>query len=200
MKAVPAVPAPVAAVAAPATKSKPSELSTGERWLATLLIVIGILTIAILMSAFMARSSSWALVSKETHEVTKATAQAGEKTSTSTEYSASVLIAGLSLGAVFLLTGAFYARIREITLPGGAALKLGELPPDKEKKLNGEIAEKAKESGVADSKQQELIDQAQVQAKAVFHQRYWGVVPEPKESELAAIADTAIHQAKKLLD
>jgi len=191
--------APVAPIAAPATKAKPSELSSGERWLAALLIVIGILTIVILMSAFMARSRSWALVSKETHEVTKATAQAGEKTSTSTEYSDSVLIAGLSLGAVFLLTGAFYARIREITLPGGAALKLGELPPEKEEKLKSAIAERAKGSGVAEDKQKALIEQAQSQAKAVFHQQYWGVVPEPQESELAAIAETAVHQAKKLI-
>jgi hypothetical protein len=179
--------------------AKPSELSKGERRLATLLIVIGILTIVILMSAFMARSNGWALISKETREVTKATAQAGEKTSTSTEYSDSVLIAGLSLGAVFLLTGAFYARIREITLPGGAGIKLGELPPREAEKLNNVIAKKAKDSGVEDSRQGELIEKAQIQAKAVFDQQYWGVVPEPQESELAAIAETAVDQAKKLM-
>ncbi|HEX8690566.1 MAG TPA: hypothetical protein VF729_10025, partial [Solirubrobacterales bacterium] len=130
---------------APTTKAQPAKLSCTEKWLAGLLIVIGAVLIAILLSAFMDRSESWSLKSKETTETTAATSAAGKKEVKTVEYSESVLIAGLGLGGLFLLTGAFYGRIREITLPGGAGLKIGELPPEKEEELAKTIAEQSKQ-------------------------------------------------------
>jgi len=117
-------------VATGTTKEQPAKLSKTEMGLAALLMVGGVVLIAILLSAFIGRTNDWSLKSKESTETTEATEAAGEKTMTSTEYSDSVVIAGLGLGALLILTGAFYGRIREITLPGGSVLKLGDPPAD----------------------------------------------------------------------
>jgi hypothetical protein len=169
--------------------------------LAALLMVVGAAMIVILLWAFMAHNHSWSLVSKEATETTAATSSAGAKKSATTEYSDSVLVAGMGLGALFLLSGAFFGRIREITLPGGISMKVGDLPPEKEEELKDAIAEKAKtkaasQPGVASEKLQE---EAAKQAALVFRDQYWGAIPQPSKRDLNNIAEEAVERAGKVL-
>lgn len=193
--------APDTPVAA-ATKVQPAKLSFTEKWLAALLILSGVVLTAILLSAFLARADAWALKSKEVTETTEATTEAGATVTTTVEYSDTGLITGLALGALLVLSGAFFGRLREITLPGGAGLKLGELPPEKEEELEATIGEavqaKAAQEGVP-RPPAEVAEEAMRQARALFQSRYWGVVPEPPRSDLEAIAKEAVDRATKLM-
>jgi hypothetical protein len=178
------------------------QLSPTEKWLAGLLMGAGVVMIVVLLSAFMARGQAWSLTSKETTETTAATSSAAEKKINTVEYSDSVLIAGMSLGAVFLLTGAFFGRIREITLPGGAVLKVGDLPPEKEKELKDVISKKATEKAGETAGQvtpEALAEEAVKQAGVVFHDQYWGAVPRPSTEDLEQIAEKALDRAGKVL-
>jgi len=203
---VPLVPlanhAAVPVAAAPTKTTQPAKLTWTEGLLAGLLILAGVAMITLLLVAFMTRGQDWSLISKETTEVTAATGSAAEKKTTTVEYSDSVLITGMVLGSVFLLTGAFFGRIREITLPGGAALKIGELPPEKEKELKDAIAEKAQATASTpevNASPEELAKEAAKQADLVFHDQYWGAVPQPSTGDLEQIAGKAVERAAKLL-
>lgn len=192
----------VPVVIAPATKKQPAKLSWTEKGLAALLILGGLVLIAILLSAFMGRSDQWSLKTKETSDVTEATDTTGKKVASTVEYSDSVLIAGLGIGGLLVLTGAFYGRIREITLPGGAALKLGELPEEKEQELDKAVADKAQaKAGESEApvSADALVEEARNQARLIFQQKYWGPIPRPPENDLAAIAAEAVERANKLL-
>lgn len=192
----------VPVVIAPATKKEPAKLSRTEKWLAGLLIVGGLALIVILLSAFMGRSDQWSLKTKETSDVTEGTTTTGKKVATSVEYSDSVLIAGLGIGGLLVLTGAFYGRIREITLPGGAALKLGDLPEEKEQELAKAVEDKAKaEAGKSETpvSADALAAEARNQAQLIFQQKYWGAIPRPPENDLAQIAQEAVERAHKIL-
>lgn len=167
-----------------------------------MLIIGGLALTVILLSAFMGRSDQWSLKTKETSDVTEATATTGRKVATSVEYSDSVLVAGLGIGGLLILTGAFYGRIREITLPGGVALKLDGLPDEKEKVLNKAVADKAKAK--ADESQvpvtaEALAAEARDQAQLIFQHRYWGAIPRPPDNDLAEIASEAVDRAHKIL-
>ena len=164
-----------------------------------MLIVLGVLMLVVLLSAFMKRGQDWSLISKEATEVTAGTADAGEKTTTTTEYSDSVLITGLGVGGLFILTGVFFGRIREIALPGGISMKLGELPPDKDEELKDSIEKKAKEKGATDEEVKTLAEEARKQAGLVFQDEYWGAIPQPSSDDLERIADKSLERAKKLV-
>jgi len=186
-------------VATPAKTVQPAKLSCTEKWLAGLLMVLGVGMLVVLLSAFMSRGQDWSLISKEVTEVTAATAEAGEKKTTTTEYSDSVLITGLGVGGLFILTGVFFGRIREIALPGGISMKLGELPPDKDKELKDSIEKKAKEKGATDEKAKALAEEARKQAGLVFQDEYWGAVPQPSSDDLERIADKSVERAEKIV-
>jgi hypothetical protein len=192
----------VPVVIAPATKKQPAKLSTTEKWLAALLIVGGLVLILILLSAFMGRSDQWSLKTKETSDVTDATTTTGKKVATSVEYSDSVLIAGLGIGGLLVLTGVFYGRIREITLPGGAGLKLGDLPEEKEQELDKAVVAKAEAKAgdvTAPVEAEALAAEARSQAQLIFQQRYWGAIPRPPQNDLDQIAAEAVERAHKIL-
>ena len=189
----------VPVVIAPTTKKPPAKLSTTEKWLAALLIVGGLVLTLILLSAFMGRSDQWSLKTKETSDVTDGTATTGKKVATSVEYSDSVLIAGLGIGGLLVLTGAFYGRIREITLPGGAGLKLGDLPEETEQELDKAVVAKAEAKAGNAVEPEALAAEARSQASLIFQQRYWGAIPRPPQNDLDQIAAEAVDRAHKIL-
>jgi hypothetical protein len=112
-----------------------------------------------------------------------------------------VLIAGLGLGSLFLLSGAFYGRIREITLPGGGGIKVGDLPPEKADELKKKIEQEApvKAKDLPHATADELTEEALKQAHIVFKDKYWGSVPEPPSEDLEHIATEAVKRASKVL-
>jgi hypothetical protein len=179
----------------------PAKLSSTEKALAGLLMGVGAILVAVLLSAFMASSSSWSLVSKESSETVAGTTQAGEKKATTTEYSSTVLITGLGIGALLFLSGAFYGRIREITLPGGGGIKVGDMPPEKKEELQKKIEKKApaKAQALSGTSTDELVKEAVKEADLLFKHKYWGPVPEPPSEDLETIADEAVERASAVL-
>ena len=123
-----AVPGPANSPEAPG-KAPPTPLTNPEKHIAQALAIAGALLMVVLLVWFLVEGGG-TLKTKETVGTT------------TTEYSDSLVIAGLGLGTLMVLCGAFFGRIREITLPGGAGLKLAELTESKKETLRDKVAEK----------------------------------------------------------
>jgi hypothetical protein len=151
-------------VVTPATK-RPKPLTKAEKQWAAALIVVGAIVL-IGTVAWFAGSTGGSLKTKET-KTTKASGTTPEQTST-TEYSDSVLLAGLGTAAGLLLAGAFYARMREIKLPGNVDVTLsdGEVPQEKKDKIDQAITQTIDQATKPADVSSEVIKQA---ARQVAH-------------------------------
>jgi hypothetical protein len=150
----------VAPVLATASSTPAKKLDKAEKGVAGILMVLGIVLIAGILVWFAASTKDGSLLAKEI----ATTEQNGQKTITEKNYADGVVTLALTLGAVLILSGAFFGRIREIKFAGGTVLSM-EAPE--------EVAEEAKKT-------------AEDRAKAK--------APTGKEEEAAAIAGSLAKQ------
>lgn len=130
----------------------PEKLSRAEKFLAGLMLVLGVLLTAGTLTWF-ASSTDGTLKSKET--VTKepvGPAARGEKVTTATDYADTVVIFALTLGGVFVLAGAFFGRIREIRL--GMATIAMVAPEEARREAQDRAAAIAREKAPAGKKEE----------------------------------------------
>ena len=167
----------------PAVTKTPETLSRAETGLAWALVFLGVALIVGVLIWFGATTPDSNLVSK----TVETTEEGGAKTITETDYAETVVLFALTIGAAFTLAGAFYNRLREITL-GGVILKVG--PTDEQK---GEVGKKAE-----DAVREQAPDQAEALApvaKAVaedqLEARSLLTLTEPTEGEIEKIAEAS---------
>jgi hypothetical protein len=127
-----------------AGQSKPAEkLDKAEKTLATLLVILGVLLVVGTLVWF-GVSSDGNLKSKETVTTEPVGGASGQKEVKETEYAEAVTIFALTIGAVLIISGAFFGRIREIKL-GTATVVVGGAPEEEKKAAQDKAAEKAEE-------------------------------------------------------
>ena len=184
-----------AGAATSSTTKLPAALTTSEKWRAALLVVLGILLTIGVLVWFGLSTEDGGLKSKVTN-VSEPVGEGatGTKTTTTTDYADTVVIFALTVGAAFILAGAFYGRLRELKL-GGLALGLGELSPEKEHELDAKVDEQVK-AEVADPTKQKIVKAAALSlASEEVRSQFWGVVPSPPSGTLDDIARTASRRA-----
>lgn len=164
-----------AAAAAPKT---PKPLSGGERFLAGLLIALGIVVVAVTLYAFSNTDSSFTFKSKEvstTSEPVASTETEGETTGTATpeikatqevEYADTVVIFALTIGAALILAGGFYGRLRSLKLGG---LEIGLVGEEEKGAVTDEAAKKVAEKVSDPSKEEAAKAAAGAVAVADLH-------------------------------
>jgi hypothetical protein len=146
-------------------------------------VTVGALLMVVLLVWFLAEGGG-TLKTKET------------KGNTTTEYSDNLVIAGLALGALLVLCGAFFGRIREITLPGGAGLKLAELTESKKETLQEKVTEKAS-AAVSVERTPEVAVAAYGRALEKLRAQFPGaVLAEPPDGLLDSLAAEAVDEVK----
>ncbi len=122
------------------------------------------------------------------------------KGNTTTEYSDSLVIAGLALGALLVLCGAFFGRIREITLPGGVGIKLAELTESKKETLQEKVTEKAS-AAVPEERKPKVAVAAYGLALEKFRAQFPGAAEaEPPDRVLESLAEEAVREVEPLTD
>lgn len=183
------------AIAAPAQPSKtetPSPLSKSEKWLAALLIVGGVvLTIVVL--TILLTDGKWLI------EESSTTGEGADKVVASKKYSDTLPLAAVGIGGLLVLCGAFFGRLREISLPGGASIKLGDVKEHLEEKVVKAAEETAKEQSLSPEQAATLKESARKEAKVRFLDEV-AVEPRPMaDRELDRIASEAIDSAKAAL-
>jgi hypothetical protein len=103
----------------PTATKRPKPMTGPEKlWAGALVVVGAVLLVGIVV---------WFLLSTGGELVTKSsvtTTTSGQTATETTEYADSVLLGGIGVAAGLLLAGAFYARIREIKLPGGVSASM----------------------------------------------------------------------------
>lgn len=134
-------------VVAPVQSKTPEELSKWEKILSVLMVVLGVLLIVGTL-AWLAGSTDGALKSKETVTTEPTGGAAGEKEVTETDYADTVVVFSLTIGAILILSGGFFARIKEIKV--GTAAVVMRAPGDEKKKAEDEAERKAKERASSD--------------------------------------------------
>ncbi len=178
-------PVPVAAAAQKVTKT-PEALSDREKALAWTLVGVGVALILGLLIWFGASSGDFGLKSKEI-TTTEPVGGTGTKTTKQTDYADTVVIFGLTLGGALLLAGAFYGRLREITV-GGAILKVG--PSEEQKAAVGDAAEK-KVREKAPDQAEAFAPLARALAESQLEARSFLTVGQASEAEVLEIAEGA---------
>jgi uncharacterized Tic20 family protein len=97
------------------------ELSRGQRAIAVLIVLLGLMLVAGSLLWLGLSTDDGVLAAKQTFTVETA----GKKTVTETEFAETLVIAALTIGAVLILVGAFFGRIREIKF-GNSGIALTE--------------------------------------------------------------------------
>jgi hypothetical protein len=161
-----------------------NKLSTHERWLATLLVIAGV-TLAVVVLAIFLTDGKWLV------EQSSTTGDGATRTVTTTKYSDTLPLAGMTAGVLLVLLGVFFGRISEITVPGFATVKFWE------RQLAGKV-----EARIADAARKQEIDPDEVDqvrvaalkdASAMLLDRI-GTTSDPAVS-LDDIADVAVTSA-----
>jgi hypothetical protein len=165
----------------------PETLTGFEKALAWALAGIGV---ALIMGSFIwfgASTDDFTLKSKEV-VTSEPVGGSGTKTTKETDYADTVVIFALTIGAAFTLAGAFYGRLREITI-GGATLKVG--PTEEERQaVTEKTQEKIKEK--APGKVEILAPAASAFAEAQLEARALTTIEPLTEEQLDKIADAAV--------
>ncbi len=172
--------------------TQPAPLTKSEKGWSALLVVLGVALIAGVFIWF-ANSTDGTLKTKDTTTTEPVGENAsGTKTTEAEEYSENIVLGCLTIGAVLIISGAFFGRIREIKLPLGAGVTIGELPPDKKQVVEETIQQEVNKLA-PDPNKQEVVAAAAIQ-KTLERVRaeYWGVIPKPPEDYLRSVAQQAV--------
>lgn len=173
----------------------PAPLLPGEKKWAVALVAIGAIFLVGTVVWF-AGSTGGSLKTKET-KTTQASGATPERT-TATEYSDTVLLAGLGIGSALLLTGAFYGRIREIALPGGVKIGLGDLPAAQKEIVEDAIRQKAGEVGTTPEEVGAITAVALQKANdGIAHHQ--GAAVDLSSASLKQVGSTAVDEAHAIL-
>ena len=158
-----------------ATKT-PETLSGPETAWTWLLVALGLVPVVVVGGIYLV-NPGWEFISKN-----------GTK-----EYANTFVLALIGVGALLVLCGAFYGRIREITIPGGGGLKVD--PPPVLKSAVTEAAQaKANETG---SDPDVLAAEALGIATGMMWAQHWGMPPQPPPDTAHRIAEQAVEVASQ---
>jgi hypothetical protein len=156
----------------PGATKTPERLKPSEVMWTAALVVIGAALVVGVLAVYLVKTHG-VLLSKD-----------GDK-----EYADTLVLAVVGTGVLLIICGAFYGRIREITIPGGAGLKLAA-PETLASAVDSAVEKRAQ--GVRDPHvRAKLKDEAQVHANALFAQQYWGCPPKPPDETVDEIAQSA---------
>jgi hypothetical protein len=165
-------------------KDRPTPLTSGEQTIAWALVIAGALLMVALLVWFLAEADG-TLRTKEVHG------------SDTTEYSDTLVIAALGLGGLLVLCGAFFGRLREITLPGGGGIKLAELAEPKKEALQEKIAGASIDADVPDELKPRLATAAYDRSLEKFRAQFPGAVAaNPSDQVLDSLAAEAVEEVK----
>lgn len=162
----------------------PKALSQGEKFLAGVLFVSGIALIVAVLIGF--TSDGYTYISKE---VTTTEPSGGPKETKEVNYADTVVIFALTLGGALVLTGAFYARIRSLTL-GAFKAELG----DEEKQKAEDKAEETLRQQVDDPDKQEVLVPAVKQLAVAKAENVAALGVEPTDPLLSVIGAEAAQE------
>jgi hypothetical protein len=167
----------------------PKPLSGTDKFLAGVLIVLGVGLVIGTLIWFAASTEGGGLVSKET-KTTEPVGQAatGEKVVTQTDYADTVVIFALTIGAGLLLSGALFTRLKEVKI-GGATVVL-QAPESVVKEAGDKAAKVSQEIAPGDKKAETAARQLAEQQVTLA---YFTAPPDVK----ASIADLVGEQAGK---
>jgi hypothetical protein len=171
------------------TKKTPSPLSRTEKALAGLLMVAGVAIVVIVLSLFLT-DGKWLI------EETTTTGDGATRKIETKKYSDTLPLAAVGVGGLLILCGAFFGRLREITLPGGAGIKIGDAQEQVEQKINEKAEEAAKKGEVEPSKVDALKDAARKEASLLVLDKVRETSTLPEADELDSIANEAVEKAK----
>jgi hypothetical protein len=174
-------------------------LSGAEKALAAMLVVLGMLLIVGTLIWLGASTDSGSVISKETHTTEPVGAEAnGQKTVDETEYAETLIVFALTIGAVMVLSGTFFGRIREIKF-GTAALVL-QAPKEEVEKAKKKAEEEAK-AKAPEGKKDEAAAIAGQEAARQINVAYVTAAPEAKpvvaDAVGAAAATVAVERVKQ---
>jgi hypothetical protein len=177
------------ATPAAGTKKTPTPLSDTEKALAGLLMVAGVATVVVVLALFLT-DGKWLI------EDTTTTGDGATKRIETKKYSDTLPLAAVGVGGLLVLSGAFFGRLREITLPGGAGIKIGAAQEQVEEKIDATAKKEAEKGSIEPGKVDELTEAARKEASLMVLDtvRQTSTLPEP--AELDAIAKEAVEKAK----
>ncbi|MCA1679516.1 MAG: hypothetical protein LC777_11475 [Actinobacteria bacterium] len=169
----------------PGTEETRTGLSKSERWLAALLIVAGF-TITVVVLAIFLTDGKWLIEDSTTK------GDGAAKTVSTKKYSDTLPLAAVAVGALLVLSGTFFGRLREVTVPGIATIKLWERQLGK---VDRQVKKVAREGQVDPDEVDELKRIAHEKASTLLLKQL-AAAPEPPPSEvLDDIAEQAVESA-----
>jgi len=165
----------------------PKPLSGTEKFLAAVLIVLGLGLIIGTLIWFADSTEGGGLVSKET-TTTEPVGQtaAGEKVVTETDYADTVVIFALTIGAGLLLSGALFTRLKEVKI-GGATVVL-QAPESVVKEAGDKAAQVSQENAPGNKKAETLARQFAEQQVTLA---YFTAPPDAKASIADLVGESA---------
>jgi hypothetical protein len=180
--------APAAPVATTTTTDTPQRLSWREIVLATLLMIGGFVLVVFVLETLLT-DGKWLI------EESKTTGDGASKVIESKKYSDTLPLAAVGVGAALFICGAFFGRLREITLPGGIVAKFGDAKKEIEEKVEQAVDAAAKNGEVAPEKVAAVKETASVDAKARFVDEFF--TGRVGEVQLDSVVEQAIASAKQ---
>jgi hypothetical protein len=184
---------PVVAVGQSKSSNK---LTRTEWWLAALLICFGVLLICGTLGWYALSTDGAAMVSKEIHTTEPVGKAAGEKKTEETDYAESLITFGLTIGAVMVIAGAFFGRIREIKF-GTASVVL--TAPEEEKEKAERKAEDDAKVAAPPGKEDEAAALARTLASQQIDLAYAVAPPSAKSSVADGVGSAAAATAVSAL-
>jgi hypothetical protein len=173
-------------------KEPPTPLAGAEKFLAGLLIVAGI-GLIIAVPAIFLTDGKWLI------EETTTTGEGATKTVATKKYSDTLPLTAVGVGGLLVLCGAFFGRLREITLPGGAGIKLADAKEKLDEKVEEKAKRKAEQGEVPEGKVEDLKEAALKEASASLLDRVSTTAAPPPDRELDRMAEQAVESAKEAL-
>jgi hypothetical protein len=174
------------------TKKTPSRLSNTEKALAGMLMIAGVAVVIIVLALFLT-DGKWLV------EETTTTGDGATKRIETKKYSDTLPLAAVSVGGLLVLCGAFFGRLREITLPGGAGIKIGDAQEQVNEKIDARAQEAAAEGQIEPDKIEALKDAARKEASVLVLDKVRETSTLPEPDELDAIAKDAVEKAKAMI-
>jgi hypothetical protein len=171
------------------TKKTPSPLSNTERVLAGMLMVAGLAVVIVVLALFLT-DGKWLI------EETTTTGEGATKTIETKKYSDTLPLTAVGVGGLLVLCGAFFGRLREITLPGGAGIKIGAAQEHVNEKIDATAQKAADKGQIEPDKMEDLKDAARKEASVLVLDKVRETSTLPEPDELDAIAKEAIERAK----
>lgn len=180
--------APVAPVATTTTTDTPQPLSKNERFLAALLMIGGFVLVVFVLATLL-EDGKWLI------EESKTTGDGATKAVESKKYSDTLPLAAVGVGAALFICGAFFGRLREITLPGGIVAKFAGAKEEIEQKVEQAVDDAAQKGEVAPEKVAAVKETAKAQATAGYFDKV--LAGRGGELQLDSMVDSAVATAKR---